>query len=47
MRQHPVDGAERVLKQVESGAGPDFDLEAATVLIGMMKQWEAREAVRT
>jgi putative nucleotidyltransferase with HDIG domain len=37
--------AERVLKQIESGAGPDFDLEAATAFIGMMRQWEAREAV--
>lgn len=36
---------ERVLKQIESGAGPDFDLEAATAFIGMMQQWEAREAV--
>ena len=36
---------ERVLKQIEQGAGPDFDLEAATAFIGMMKQWEAREAV--
>lgn len=38
---------ERVLKQIESGAGPDFDLEAATAFIGMMQQWEAREAVLT
>lgn len=36
---------ERVLKQIEQGAGPDFDLEAATAFIAMMKQWEAREAV--
>lgn len=36
---------ERVLKQIEQGAGPDFDLDAATAFIGMMKQWEAREAV--
>lgn len=36
---------ERVLKQIEQGAGPDFDLEAATAFIGMMRQWEAREAV--
>jgi len=39
--------AERVLKQIEQGAGPDFDLEAATAFIGMMRQWEAREAVLT
>jgi putative nucleotidyltransferase with HDIG domain len=39
--------AERVLKQIESGAGPDFDLDAATAFIGMMRQWEAREAVLT
>lgn len=38
---------ERVLKQIEQGAGPDFDLEAATAFIGMMRQWEAREAVLT
>lgn len=36
---------ERVLTQIESGAGPDFDLEAATAFLGMMRQWEAREAV--
>ena len=35
---------ERVLKQIEQGAGPDFDLDAATAFIGMMRQWEAREA---
>jgi putative nucleotidyltransferase with HDIG domain len=35
---------ERVLKQIEQGAGPDFDVEAATAFIGMMRQWEAREA---
>lgn len=39
--------AERVLKQIEQGAGPDFDLEAATAFIEMMRQWEAREAVLT
>lgn len=36
---------ERVLSQIEQGAGTDFDLEAATAFIAMMKQWEAREAV--
>lgn len=36
---------ERVLKQIEQGAGPDFDLEAATAFIAMMRQWESREAV--
>ncbi len=36
---------ERVLSQIEQGAGSDFDLEAATAFIAMMRQWEAREAV--
>ena len=35
---------DRVLKQIEQGVGTDFDLEAATAFIGMMRQWEAREA---
>jgi putative two-component system response regulator len=38
---------ERVIKQIEQGAGPDFDLDAATAFIAMMRQWEAREAVLT
>jgi len=37
--------SERVIKQIEQGAGPDFDLESATAFIAMMRQWEAREAV--
>lgn len=36
--------AQRVLKQIELGTGRDFDAEAATAFIGMMRQWEAREA---
>lgn len=37
--------AERVLTHIEQGAGPDFDLEAATAFCAMMRQWEQREAV--
>jgi putative nucleotidyltransferase with HDIG domain len=39
--------AERVLKQIEQGTGTDFDVEAATAFLGMMRQWEAREATLT
>jgi len=39
--------AERVLAHIEQGAGPDFDLEAATAFCAMMRQWEQREAVLT
>lgn len=35
---------ERVLQQIEKGIGPDFDTEAATAFIAMMRQWEQREA---
>ena len=37
--------SERVLKHIEEGAGPDFDLEAATAFCAMMRQWERRVAV--
>jgi putative nucleotidyltransferase with HDIG domain len=37
--------AERVLTHIEQGAGPDFDLDAATAFCAMMRQWEQREAV--
>lgn len=37
--------AERVLKHIEQGAGPDFDQEAATAFCAMMRQWEERPAV--
>ena len=37
--------AERVLAQIESGAGPDFDAELAKSFIQMMRQWERRVAV--
>lgn len=36
--------AERVLAHIEQGAGPDFDMDAATAFCAMMRQWEAREA---
>lgn len=36
---------ERMLNQIERGAGPDFDLEAVTAFSAMMRQWESREAV--
>lgn len=39
--------ADRVLAQIEQGAGTDFDQEAAMAFIAMMRQWEAREAVLT
>ncbi len=37
--------SERVLAQIQSGAGPDFDAELATSFIQMMRQWERRVAV--
>lgn len=37
--------SERVLAQIESGAGPDFDAELAQSFIQMMRQWERRVAV--
>ena len=37
--------AERVLSNIQSGAGPDFDQELATAFIQMMRQWERRVAV--
>lgn len=37
--------AERVLAQIEKGAGPDFDAETAHAFIAMMRQWERRVAV--
>jgi len=36
---------ERVLAQIQSGAGPDFDAELAHSFIQMMRQWEKRVAV--
>jgi putative nucleotidyltransferase with HDIG domain len=36
---------ERVLGQIQSGAGPDFDAELANSFIQMMRQWERRVAV--
>jgi putative nucleotidyltransferase with HDIG domain len=37
--------SERVLANIQSGAGPDFDHELATAFIQMMRQWERRVAV--
>ena len=37
--------AERVLANIRSGAGPDFDPELAQAFIQMMGQWEKRVAV--
>ncbi|HLA91115.1 MAG TPA: HD domain-containing phosphohydrolase [Gemmatimonadaceae bacterium] len=37
--------SERVLSNIQSGAGPDFDAELATAFIQMMRQWERRVAV--
>lgn len=37
--------SEKVLAQIQSGAGPDFDAELATAFIQMMRQWERRVAV--
>ena len=37
--------SERVLEHMEKGAGPDFDIDAATAFCSMMRQWERREAV--
>lgn len=37
--------SERVLAQIQSGAGPDFDAELATAFTQMMRQWERRVAV--
>jgi putative nucleotidyltransferase with HDIG domain len=37
--------SERVLSHIEKGAGPDFDAEAATAFIAMMRQWERRVAL--
>lgn len=36
--------ADRVLEHIEKGAGPDFDMDAATAFCAMMRQWESREA---
>jgi putative nucleotidyltransferase with HDIG domain len=36
--------SERVLQHIEKGAGPDFDLDAATGFCAMMRQWEQKEA---
>jgi HD-GYP domain-containing protein (c-di-GMP phosphodiesterase class II) len=41
----PAWEAERVLDQIERGAGPDFDAELARAFIKMMRQWERRVAV--
>lgn len=37
--------SEKVLQHIEKGAGPDFELEAATAFCAMMRQWERRVAV--
>jgi putative nucleotidyltransferase with HDIG domain len=37
--------SEKVLRHIEAGAGPDFELEAATAFCAMMRQWERRVAV--
>jgi putative nucleotidyltransferase with HDIG domain len=37
--------SERVLANIQSGAGPDFDPELAQAFIQMMRQWERRVAV--
>ncbi len=41
----PAWEAERVLKQIEAGLGPDFDRDAGMAFIQMMRQWEKRVAV--
>ncbi|HVZ49637.1 MAG TPA: HD domain-containing phosphohydrolase [Gemmatimonadaceae bacterium] len=41
----PAWDAERVLGQIERGAGPDFDAELAAAFVKMMRQWERRVAV--
>lgn len=37
--------SERVLENIEKGAGPDFDEETARAFIAMMRSWEPRLAV--
>ncbi len=37
--------SERVLENIEKGAGPDFDPELAQSFLQMMRQWERRVAV--
>jgi putative nucleotidyltransferase with HDIG domain len=37
--------SERVLNNIQSGAGPDFDAELSTAFVQMMRQWERRVAV--
>jgi len=37
--------SDRVLANIQSGAGPDFDAELANAFITMMRQWERRVAV--
>lgn len=41
----PAWESQRVLEQIERGAGPDFDAELATAFGKMMQQWERRVAV--
>jgi putative nucleotidyltransferase with HDIG domain len=41
----PAWESDRVLDNIERGAGPDFDAELATAFIQMMRQWERRVAV--
>ena len=36
--------AERALKQIEQGAGTDFDPDLVRAFSGMMREWERREA---
>ncbi|MBX7118879.1 MAG: HD domain-containing protein [Gemmatimonadaceae bacterium] len=37
--------SDRVLKNIEQGMGTDFDTEAATAFIAMMRSWDSRLAV--
>jgi len=37
--------SERVLTMIGDGAGPDFDKDAATAFVAMMKSWDSRVAV--
>jgi putative nucleotidyltransferase with HDIG domain len=41
----PAWESEKVLDNIERGAGPDFDRELATSFLKMMRQWERRLAV--
>jgi putative nucleotidyltransferase with HDIG domain len=41
----PAWESERVLENIQKGAGPDFDAELSTAFVQMMRQWERRVAV--